>query len=859
MARRIIRGLPTDSGFTDEVVEVMGTPILSGGGYSDRAIIDAGEAISPVTTTTSGERVSAEGFIDEVGNLIPIRELTEIPVISGCTDRKALNYDPLATINKQSSCRYPAPPTKPLSESRNISVSVTSTNGGSIILNGRDTLNQPTKVYQFTGKELLQPKIFKVVKDGFVSDEEYKLYAVEKVLTKTIKPLVVADDDFIDFDERELIPIRGSGLNRNFGIEDRGFGGIDFNNGFNQSGRRLSGEGLGFTAPVRPPKPKKPRPVSTIQFSYYEVKLEKNGEFVDVPDQVNNITETVNKSQFVTLNFNLEAVKIIEDPTPDEPIKVNVESFVSSDDIIKYETSWGKSGYLLNEDDIDFTYTPTVKGETSSISFTSVGISDFTHTVTYEYNTPEQRSNKKQTSGGFDIDLSSGQTNIIVNATKIPREPSPLAPSVKASITNFKLNISDSSSIKIPYKSVNAEEVIYTLGKTKRKIDLNGSLVLSKSDFSNGVGNYIIYLQAISKAAGSSPLEKVSVTIESKAFIPGPDITNINYPQNIVGADFKGYNVPFDISWQSINTNYIQVYAGKETSNTSLGRLPGSGLTTFNVGDVVSKLSSANIKPTEVDGVIQFDLLLIPYNSEGDAVTAGKTEQISISFDAGDLTLRRGQVISDIKKAFIANFDKSVFQDSISPFLTHYLHLGEGTNKLVATWGIDTETLSTFEDDLTNNTRVKTEEVKALILKLYEPLPQNVNPNDRIWLSKLQAVPLIDQITIVDDISKNCTPLTPNFALEVNDVIGYQILDDLISSGSQSSTDIVNEFVSSSEFSFKASSSDDEDIPLEDKSLNSSSSLKPVTELPREYFLFFMLVPLLRRPFPSVVAVFFFP
>ena len=185
MARRIIRGLPTDSGFTDEVVEVMGTPILSGGGYSDRAIIDAGEAISPVTTTTSGERVSAEGFIDEVGNLIPIRELTEIPVISGCTDRKALNYDPLATINKQSSCRYPAPPTKPLSESRNISVSVTSTNGGSIILNGRDTLNQPTKVYQFTGKELLQPKIFKVVKDGFVSDEEYKLYAVEKVLTKT--------------------------------------------------------------------------------------------------------------------------------------------------------------------------------------------------------------------------------------------------------------------------------------------------------------------------------------------------------------------------------------------------------------------------------------------------------------------------------------------------------------------------------------------------------------------------------------------------------------------------------------------------------------------------------------------------
>ena len=56
------------------------------------------------------------------------------------------------------------------------------------------------------------------------------------------------------------------------------FDSFDFNNGINQSGRRLSGEGLGFSAPVRPPKPRKPRPVSTIQFSYYEVKLEKNGE-----------------------------------------------------------------------------------------------------------------------------------------------------------------------------------------------------------------------------------------------------------------------------------------------------------------------------------------------------------------------------------------------------------------------------------------------------------------------------------------------------------------------------------------------------------------------------------------------------
>ena len=61
-------------------------------------------------------------------------------------------------------------------------------------------------------------------------------------------------------------------------------------------------------------------------------------------------------------------------------------------------------------------------------------------------------------------------------------------------------------------------------------------------------------------------------------------------------------------------------------------------------------------------------------------------------------------------------------RDSISPFLTHYLHLGEGNNKLVATWGIDDDNLSTFEDNVEDNTRKKTKEVKSLVLKLYEPL-----------------------------------------------------------------------------------------------------------------------------------------
>ena len=56
------------------------------------------------------------------------------------------------------------------------------------------------------------------------------------------------------------------------------------------------------------------------------------------------------------------------------------------------------------------------------------------------------------------------------------------------------------------------------------------------------------------------------------------------------------------------------------------------------------------------------------------------------------------------------------------------------------------------------------------------------------------------QITIIDDVSSDCIPLTPNLSLELNDDIGYQIYDDLITSGSTSSGE-VQEFVSGSGFS----------------------------------------------------------
>ena len=323
---------------------------------------------------------------------------------------------------------------------------------------------------------------------------------------------------------------------------------------------------------------------------------------------------------------------------------------------------------------------------------------------------------------------------------------------------------------------------------------------LSKTELQN-IGNYTLYLQPVSSRDGSGNLQTISINVIEKSYLPGPDITNITYPEIIRGKDFAGFNVDFDITWASINTNFIDVYVSKIDSQFTLGRFSPSGKSTFNVGEILRK---ANNSFNENQDKIQFKLLLVPTNTEGDEVTQGKVEEVSILFDKGDLKLQRGKVVSDIREAFERQFDTSIFKDEISNLLTHYIHFGNGDNKLIATWGVDTETFAEYEEGFDSNGnkyKKKLNQPKSLVLKLYEPLPTSIQENQTVWISKVQSIPMIEQITIIGDVAKDCTLLTPNFNVDLGDDIGYQILDDLMASGSTTSTDLVNKFISSSEFS----------------------------------------------------------
>jgi hypothetical protein len=665
----------------------------------------------------------------------------------------------------------PAPPVVPIKQPTNpiyenqslfVNIAIASTpNDSTIVVDGNEINRLAPSTITYSEKELLTPKVISVKKSGVQSGDVYRVYTVYKELRKDVEETIGFDDDIREFNYRQD-PERPGAV-----IRER----------------------------VERPKVY----TNVTYFPYYELIVEKliNNQYVEqskIESKSGGRQATLNTS----LTFDIKSEPTYTEPIPTAKGKITINGDVYQNDLIEYRTTDGNVGLVTNgTTELDFS--PNSSGG-NNIRFISKGLNSQTHSVTYKVNKNGVVTNNQLLD--YTLDLVNDNVIVDIIVTKNNNQPVPLpdAPTIRTEGITFEFNIAGNDTLSIPYNSYNTDEVVFSLGTTQRVISNSGSIVLSKTDFFNGVGAYVLYLQPRSNRAGSGETIKVTINVVNKFYLPGPDITNIYYPQNIKGADFKEFEVDFDVSWQSINTNYIEIYVSKYDKEYALGRFSPAGLATFKVSDVLRK---SKLEFNEDTDKIQFEFLLIPFNIEGDEVTEGKIERISMLFDKGDLKLQRGNVVADIRTAFEQSWDETILNEEVSKFLSHYIHLGDGDNKLIATWGIDKETFSTYTEDNQTGTRRKVKEEKALVLKLYEPLPREINPNQQLWISKIQSIPIIEQVTIIDELQSECIRLRPNFNVSVSDDIGYQILDDLIASGSTTSTDLVSTFVSSSGFSLE--------------------------------------------------------
>jgi len=255
-------------------------------------------------------------------------------------------------------------------------------------------------------------------------------------------------------------------------------------------------------------------------------------------------------------------------------------------------------------------------------------------------------------------------------------------------------------------------------------------------------------------------IDEVSVNI--------PDIRSIGYPKVIKGADFVGYDVDFNISWDSIHATYVKLFIGK---STDFVRLSPKGSQSFNIKDLIERY---NFEIFDDGDKVKIPLKLIPVNEGGKDVVEGLPESFPILFDKGDLNIPRTVAINRFAEGFISQFSNCEFDES--NYLTHLLHLGDGDNKVITTW-------------------VGSED--SLIIKLYEPLPANIRTNQKVWITKIQSNPIIETISLTGDTVDYCPPLKgPNFSLEVDNGIGYQVYEDLLASGSTTNTSLVQKYIS---------------------------------------------------------------
>ena len=280
----------------------------------------------------------------------------------------------------------------------------------------------------------------------------------------------------------------------------------------------------------------------------------------------------------------------------------------------------------------------------------------------------------------------------------------------------------------------------------------------------------------------------LTINVVDEVSVKVPDIRSITYPKLVRGADFIGYDVDFQISFNSVHASYIKVFIGNSTDfirvspNDSRDK-PGitSGIkkrkpsrnksvVTLNVKDLIERY---NVEVFDEGDKVKIPIRLIPVNEEGREVVEGKVERIPIVFDKGDFNIPRQIAINRLAEGFISQFSNCQFDES--NYLTNLLHLGDGNNQVITTW-VGSE--------------------NSLILKLYEPLPANITTNQKVWITKIQSKPIIDTISLVGDGDLSCPPLQgPNFSLEVDTGLGYQVFDDLLASDSVTNTSLIQKYI----------------------------------------------------------------
>jgi len=349
----------------------------------------------------------------------------------------------------------------------------------------------------------------------------------------------------------------------------------------------------------------------------------------------------------------------------------------------------------------------------------------------------------------------------------------------------------------------------------KKVLVQNGEAIISLSN-PNAIGRFELILFAGNDILGDYGEIRTYIEVLREKTYGEPDVTKITFDRNITEADLRPLDFKFDFRLESVNSDGIQIFLGDNLIN-DLAVSNNNASIFFDARELYNSYKDY-FNETKDTYTITFTFQPYFYGIGGKII--GKKESVSVLVQRAKYLISKSEAINNIAGAFSqlfsggntkANYeDQIVFEDD--KHLYYQVRTGADNSFVVTNIGMDTLTYSVLDgkvvetqfeiDTQTGSTRKKKGYLPygSLVLKLLEPLPGNIDLNTQVWISKQIIPTIVESIIITDEDDDKCLPLKPNFGVDIVDETGFQFFDEIISSGSLTSNDIVNRYVSQSQF-----------------------------------------------------------
>jgi hypothetical protein len=277
-----------------------------------------------------------------------------------------------------------------------------------------------------------------------------------------------------------------------------------------------------------------------------------------------------------------------------------------------------------------------------------------------------------------------------------------------------------------------------------------------------------------------------------------PAITEVIYAESIDVPSFSDYNIDYEVSYSSFAVSSVDVWL-KQKDGSKIGLLSNQPPN----GSIKINLKKLRENYPNWVGSTNITLILKPYNRSGAEELIGNEYEVLTKLTLPTLSLNEDIITNALFNAFSEKL-KIDEPSKESKYLTHLANFGNDEQIIISSWETDDFTLSKKSTDNLGNTFVAPNDVvNSIILKLYSPLPANIQNNSTFWITKLMSNPLIETVVLTENNDVSCPPIKgPNFTIDVDFVKGqstnYESLDNIILSGSTSSNELVSLYLSSS-------------------------------------------------------------